>query len=185
MPITLPGGIEFKLGEAGGPLIVALILDRAASHQPVVWSIPYSANLTLRQLGLTILLAGIGIRSGYTLPLYVKQEGGMTILLAGAVVSLVTPLIVLWIGYRIFKMPFGVLTGIVSTVHTQPAVQASALNHARNDLPDHGYALAFPMATIAKILLAQIVRGVSALCTIEGRVELRVARGEGRWLPRR
>ncbi len=157
IPITLPGGIEFKLGEAGGPLIVALILSALRRTGPVVWSIPYSANLTIRQLGLTVLLAGIGIRSGYTFLSTLSQEGGMTILLAGAVVSLVTPLIVLWIGYRVFKMPFGVLTGIVSAVHTQPAVQASALNHARNDLPNHGYALAFPMATIAKILLAQII----------------------------
>jgi len=157
IPITLPGGIEFRLGEAGGPLIVALVLSALRRTGPIVWSIPYSANLTIRQLGLTILLAGIGIRSGYTFLATLSQEGGMTILAAGAVVSLVTPLIVLWIGYRLFKMPFGVLTGIVSAVHTQPAVQASALMQARNDLPNHGYALAFPMATIAKILLAQII----------------------------
>ena len=157
IPITLPGGIEFKLGEAGGPLIVALILSALRRTGPVVWSIPYSANLTIRQLGLTILLAGIGIRSGYTFLATLSQEGGMTILLAGAVISLLTPLLVLWIGYRWFKLPFGVLTGIVSAVHTQPAVQASALMQARNDLPNHGYALAFPMATIAKILLAQII----------------------------
>ena len=157
IPISLPGGIEFKLGEAGGPLIVALVLSALRRTGPIVWSIPYSANLTIRQLGLTILLAGIGIRSGYTFLTTLSQEGGMTILLAGAVVSLVTPLLVLWIGYRLFKLPFGVLTGIVSAVHTQPAVQASALTQARNDLPNHGYALAFPMATIAKILLAQII----------------------------
>ncbi len=157
IPISLPGGIEFKLGEAGGPLIVALVLSALRRTGPVVWSIPYSANLTIRQLGLTILLAGIGIRSGYTFLTTLSQEGGMTILLAGAVVSLLTPLLVLWIGYRLFKLPFGVLTGIVSAVHTQPAVQASALTQARNDLPNHGYALAFPMATIAKILLAQII----------------------------
>jgi putative transport protein len=157
IPISLPGGIEFRLGEAGGPLIVALVLSALRRTGPIVWSIPYSANLTIRQLGLTILLAGIGIRSGYTFLTTLSQEGGMTILLAGAVVSLLTPLLVLWIGYRLFKLPFGVLTGIVSAVHTQPAVQASALTQARNDLPNHGYALAFPMATIAKILLAQII----------------------------
>ena len=157
IPFSLPGGIEFKLGEAGGPLIVALVLSALRRTGPIVWSIPYSANLTVRQLGLTILLAGIGIRSGYTFLATLNQEGGMTILLAGAVISLLTPLLVLWIGYRLFKLPFGVLTGIVSAVHTQPAVQASALMQARNDLPNHGYALAFPMATIAKILLAQII----------------------------
>lgn len=157
IPIALPGGIEFKLGEAGGPLIVALILSTLRRSGPIVWSIPYSANLTMRQLGLTILLAGIGIRSGYTFLSTLSQEGGLTILFAGAVISLLTPLLVLWIGYRLFKLPFGVLTGIVSAVHTQPAVQASALTQARNDLPNHGYALAFPMATVAKILLAQII----------------------------
>lgn len=157
IPIALPGGIEFKLGEAGGPLIVALVLSALRRTGPIVWSIPYSANLTIRQLGLTILLAGIGIRSGYTFLSTLTQEGGLTILAAGAVVSLITPLLVLWIGYRWFKLPFGVLTGIVSAVHTQPAVQATALNQARNDLPNHGYALAFPMATITKILLSQII----------------------------
>ena len=157
IPIHLPGGIEFKLGEAGGPLIVALILSALRRTGPIVWTLPYSANLTIRQFGLTVLLAGIGIRSGYTFLTTLTQEGGVNILLAGAVVSLVTPFLVLLIGYRWFKLPFGVLTGIVSAVHTQPAVQAAAINQARNDLPNHGYALAFPMATITKILLAQLI----------------------------
>lgn len=157
IPISLPGGIQFKLGEAGGPLLVALVLSAVRRTGPIVWNLPYSANLTIRQLGLTVLLAGIGIRSGYTFLSTMTQAGGLTILLAGAVVSIVTPLLVLWIGYRWLKLPFGVLTGIVSAVHTQPAVQAAALAQARNDLPSHGYALAFPMATITKILLAQIL----------------------------
>ena len=157
VPIPLPGGIQFQLGEAGGPLVVALMLSALRCTGPVVWSIPYSANLTLRQFGLTLLLAGIGVRSGYTFLATLTQTGGLTILLAAAVVSLGTPLLVLWIGYRCFKLPFGVVTGMVSAVHTQPAVQAAALTQARNDLPNHGYALAFPMATIAKILLAQLL----------------------------
>ena len=157
VPIPLPGGIQFQLGEAGGPLVVALMLSALRRTGPVVWSIPYSANLTLRQFGLTLLLAGIGVRSGYTFLATLTQTGGLTILLAAAVVSLGTPLLVLWIGYRCFKLPFGVVTGMVSAVHTQPAVQAAALTQARNDLPNHGYALAFPMATIAKILLAQLL----------------------------
>ncbi|MBW7882829.1 MAG: transporter [Caldilineaceae bacterium] len=157
IPIHLPGGIEFKLGDAGGPLIVALILSAIRRTGPVVWTLPYSANLTIRQIGLTVLLAGIGIRSGYTFLSTLTQAGGVQIFIAGALVSLVTSFLVLWIGYRWFKIPFGVVSGIVSAVHTQPAVQAAALNQAGNDLPNHGYALAFPMATIAKILLAQII----------------------------
>jgi putative transport protein len=157
IPIDLPGGIQFKLGEAGGPLIVALVLSALRRTGPIVWSLPYSVNLTLRQLGLTILLAGIGIRSGYTFLSTLTNAGGLQILLAGAVVSVTTALLVLILAHKVLKIPFGIVTGMVSAVHTQPAVQAYAVNQARNDLPNHGYALAFPMSTIAKILLAQLL----------------------------
>jgi len=157
IPITFPGGIQFKLGDAGGPLIVALVLSALRRTGPIVWSLPYSANLTLRQLGLTILLAGIGVRSGYTFLATLQNSGGIQILVAGAVVSLVTAFLVLLIGYKVLKIPFGLVAGMVAAVHTQPAVQAYAVNQAQNDLPNHGYALAFPMATIAKILIAQLL----------------------------
>jgi putative transport protein len=157
IPITLPGGLQFRLGEAGGPLIVALILSALRRTGPVVWSLPYSANLTLRQFGLTILLAGIGIRSGYTFLSTLQNAGGLQILLAGAIVSLVTAFLVLFITYKLLKIPFGLAIGMMAAVHTQPAVQAYAVAQARNDLPNHGYAMAYPMATIAKILIAQLL----------------------------
>jgi putative transport protein len=157
IPITLPGGIQFKLGEAGGPLIVALILSALRRTGPIVWSLPYSANLTLRQFGLTVLLAGIGIRSGYTFLFTLQNAGGLQILVAGAVVSLATAFLVLLITYKLLKVPFGLAIGMMAAVHTQPAVQAYAVSQAKNDLPNHGYAMAFPMATIAKILLAQLL----------------------------
>ncbi|MEL7162528.1 MAG: TrkA C-terminal domain-containing protein, partial [Bacteroidota bacterium] len=64
--ITLPGGYSFSLGFAGGPLIIALVLGQLRRTGPIVWTLPYGANLTLRQVGLIFLLAGIGIRSGQT-----------------------------------------------------------------------------------------------------------------------
>jgi putative transport protein len=159
IPITLPGGIQFRLGEAGGPLIVALILSALRRTGPIVWSLPYSANLTIRQLGLTILLAGIGVRSGYTFLSTLQNAGGLQILLAGAIVSFATAFLVLFIAYKLLKIPFGLAIGMMAAVHTQPAVQAYAVAQAKNDLPNHGYALAFPMATISKILLAQLLVG--------------------------
>ena len=69
IPIPLPGGVVITLGMAGGPLLVGLVLGALRRTRGLVWTIPYSANLTLRQIGLTLLLAGIGIRSGYTLSL--------------------------------------------------------------------------------------------------------------------
>jgi putative transport protein len=157
IPIPLPGGVQFKLGDAGGPLIVALILSALRRTGPIVWSLPYSANLTIRQLGLVILLAGIGIRSGYTFLATLQNSGGLQILAAGAVVSIMTALLMIIFSHKLLRIPFAVAAGMVAAVHTQPAVQAFALGQAKNDLPNHGYALAFPMATIAKIVLAQLL----------------------------
>ena len=157
IPITLPGGITFELGAAGGPLVVALVLSALRRTGPIVWSISYSANLTIRQLSLTVFLAAVGIRSGYNFFNTLAQGGGLEIFLAGAIVSTVLPLLTLFILYKLLKIPFALAAGMMSGIQTQPAVQASAVNQAKNDLPDHGYALTFPMATILKIVLGQVI----------------------------
>ncbi len=77
IPIPLPGGVRITLGMAGGPLLVGLVLGAIRRTRGIVWTIPYSANLTLRQIGLSILLAGIGIRSGYTFLTSFTASGGL------------------------------------------------------------------------------------------------------------
>ena len=62
IPIPLPGGITFHLGLAGGPLLVALVLGALRRTGPILWTMPFSANLTLRQFGLILLLAAIGVQ---------------------------------------------------------------------------------------------------------------------------
>ena len=64
IPIPLPGGTALKLGSAGGPLVVSLILGAIGRTGPIVWQVPYGANLALRQLGITLFLAGIGTTAG-------------------------------------------------------------------------------------------------------------------------
>ena len=64
VPIPLPNNMTFKLGFAGGPLIVSLILGRLERTGPITWSLPFNANLLLRQVGLVFFLAGIGSRAG-------------------------------------------------------------------------------------------------------------------------
>jgi putative transport protein len=157
IPIPLPGGITITLGYAGGPLLVALLLGALRRTGPVVWTLSYSANLILRQMGLILLLAGIGVRSGYTFLATFTQSGGYLIFLAGAAVTLTTALLTLWIGYKLLRIPYPMLTGMLSAVHTQPAVLGYALEQAENEIPNIGYALVFPTATIAKILLAQVI----------------------------
>lgn len=157
IPIPLPGGVTLALGYAGGPLVVALVLGALRRTGPIVWTLSYSANLTLRQMGLILLLAGIGVRSGYTFLATFSQSGGYRIFFVGLVITLTAACLTLWIGYRVLKIPFPMLTGMLAALHTQPAVLGYSLEQADNEVPNIGYALAFPIATIAKILIAQTI----------------------------
>lgn len=157
IPIPLPNGIVIRLGFAGGPLIVGLILGALRRTGPVVWTIPYSANLTLRQIGLIMLLAAIGVRSGYTFVTTFTESGGILLFAAAALVTMGTGLLAMLVGYRLLKIPFGLLTGMVAGLQTQPAVLGFALEQADNELPNVGYALVFPVATITKIVVAQLL----------------------------
>jgi putative transport protein len=155
--IPLPGGLHFSLGFAGGPLLVGLILGTLGRTGPVVWQIPYSANLTLRQLGLVIFLAGVGTRSGFAFVDTLLHGSGLQLFLLGGVLTLSATSLTLLLGHYLFKIPMSLLIGIVSGLHTQPAVLAFASEQTENDLPSIGYATVFPVATIAKILLAQLL----------------------------
>ena len=157
VPVPLPGGIVFKLGFAGGPLIVALILGSLGRTGPIVWSIPYSANLTLRQIGLVLFLAGIGTRAGHAFVATLTQGNGLAILAAGAVITSATAFGTLWVGYRLLRIPMGLLTGMLAGLQTQPAVLGFSLEQTRNELPNIGYATVYPVAMIVKILVAQLL----------------------------
>ncbi len=157
IPIPLPGGSTLRLGFAGGPLIVALILGNIERTGPIVWTLPYNANLTLRQFGLVLFLAGIGTRSGWAFVTTFTQAGGFAIFLAGAVITCATAFITLFIGYKLLKIPMSIMTGILSGQQTQPAALGFALEQAHNELPNIGYATVYPLATIAKIVLAELL----------------------------
>lgn len=157
IPIPLPGGMTFTLGYAGGPLIVALILGARRRTGSLIWTLPYSANLTLRQAGLMLLLAGIGVRSGYIFFSTFSQSGGLLIFGAGALITAAVAFLTLWIGYKLFRIPFPLISGILAGLQTQPAVLGYALEQSRNEAPNIGYALVFPIATIAKIVVVQVL----------------------------
>jgi putative transport protein len=157
IPIPLPGGATLRLGFAGGPLIVALILGNIERTGPIVWTLPYNANLTLRQFGLVLFLAGVGTRSGYAFVTTFSQAGGLSIFIAGAIVTCATAFVTLIVGYKLLKIPMSIMTGILSGQQTQPAALGFALEQARNELPNIGYATVYPLATIAKIVLAQLL----------------------------
>ena len=154
LEFNLPGGIHFKLGFAGGPLIVGLILGTLQRTGKIVWSLPYSTNVTLQQIGLIILLAVIGVRSGGAFyDTLIGGEGGL-VFIAGTIISLLTAIFALGIGYKIVKIPFSILIGFVSN---QPAILDFAMARSKNKIPLIGYTLMFPIALIIKIVYAQLL----------------------------
>lgn len=161
VPIPLPGGITLKLGFAGGPLIVALVLGTVGRTGKLVWTLPYSANMTLRQIGLVLFLAGVGTRAGYGFLSTFTNGGGITVFVAGAGLTVIAAMITLWIGHRLLRIPMSLLIGMVAGLFTQPAVLGYALEQTDNDLPNVGYASVYPVAMIAKILLAQALLSVT------------------------
>jgi putative transport protein len=162
LPLPLPGGIHVRLGLAGGPLVVALILGARRRTAGMLWTLPYNANHTLRQLGLIFFLAGVGTRAGGAFFETVRQAQGLVLFAAGAVVTMAAAVATLWIGYRVLRLPMGLLTGVLAAVQTQPAVLAFAHEQSRDELPGVGYATVYPVAMIVKIVLAQILLAVLA-----------------------
>jgi putative transport protein len=154
---SLPGGYSFSLGFAGGPLIVALLLGQLRRTGPIVWTLPYGANLTLRQLGLIFLLAGIGIRSGQTFYQTLQTDLGLKLFLAGGIIAIITTLATLIVGYRLLRIPFSFLGGMVGS---QPAVLDFAIEQAGNKYPTIGYTRMLPVVLIGKILAVQLLYNV-------------------------
>lgn len=157
LPLPLPGGITIKLGLAGGPLVVALVLGFLGRTGPIVWNMPYSANLVLRQIGLICFLAGVGTRAGYAFLTTLRDGNGWLVIGISAFLAAGTAFSTLWIGYRLLKIPMGTLIGILAGIQTQPATLGFALEQTANELPNIAYATSFPIAVITKIILAQLL----------------------------
>lgn len=158
IPIPIGKDISISLGIAGGPLIVALLLGYFGRTGPIVWSIPYNANLTIRQIGIILFLAGVGTRSGYIFKdTLANQSIGFTLFVGGIILTTTGALLFLFVGHKFLKIPFTKLMGMLAGFQTQPAVLGFAMEQAQNERPNVGYASVFPMATIAKIILAQLL----------------------------
>ena len=88
------------------------------------------------------------MRSGYTFLTNFTASGGVQVFFAGAIITTAIAFLTLVIGYKVLKVPFGLLTGMLSALGTQPAALGFGLQQADNELPNLGYALVFPVATI-------------------------------------
>jgi putative transport protein len=156
LPLPTPLG-DVRLGLAGGPLVVGLLLGRVGRTGPLVWELPFPASMTLRQLGIVLFLAVVGTRSGANLAATLAAGQSGPLFLLGALTTLSCAVPVLLVARRVLRLPLFQAFGVVAGVHTQPAVLAWAQARTPADGPARGYALVFPAATVTKILVAQVL----------------------------
>ena len=157
LTIALPGGGEIALGVGGGPLIVALVLGTVGRTGPFTWQIPYAANLTIRQLGVSLFLGGVGIRSGATFADAVGTGLGLQLAIAGVIVTAATAVLTTVMVRALGRDPVDG-AGMIAGIQTQPAVLAFAAERADGDERiDTGYALVFPLAMILKLIIVQLM----------------------------
>lgn len=158
--VPIPGG-HFSLGLAGGPLVVGLLLGALGRTGPFVWQPPYTASLTLRQLGMVLFLAGIGLRSGPAFSSAISEPSALLPIATGAAATATALAVLLVGGTKMLRLPAGTLVGVLAGMQTQPAVLA----YASDQLDDErelslGYASVYPLAIIAKIVIAQVMIGL-------------------------
>jgi len=156
IPLPIPGVGRITLGLAG-VLLVSLVLGHIR-RTGIVWTLPLSANMVLRNFGLTVFLAQVGLASG---PQFAKTvaESGFTLLLLGAVIMLVL-VVVTMIAGRLGSIAADDLFGIISGVTGNPAILVYANRAVLTERPDIGYAMVFPTVTVAKILIVQIAAAI-------------------------
>jgi len=157
IPIPIPGVGTVTLGLAGGPLVASLVLGRLGRTGPVIWHMPAPANLVLRNFGLALFLARVGIDSGTPFVEQVRHSG-FDFVFAGMIVLLTVVVLVLVVGYFILKINFDDLLGIASGATGNPAILAYGNSLAPTGKPDVNYAMIFPgVGTIVKIVAVQVL----------------------------
>src|SRR4029078_2077585 len=135
IPIPIPGVGTVTLGIGGGPLIVALILGKLRRTGPMLWVMPLPANIVLRNFGLAIFLAAVGINAGQPFVRTVS-ETGLSMLFIGMAVLFTTLLIVLLVASYLMKIPFHNLLGVASGATGNPAILVSSTKMAPTERPD-------------------------------------------------
>ena len=156
LPIPIPGLGTLSLGLAGGPLVMGLILGRLGRTGGWVWTMPFSANVILRNLGLTVFLAQVGMTSGPKFLETVQQTGSLFLLLGAAIVLVAVPFNLL-VGHYVFKLRLDDLLGATCGVAANQAHAVFASKLVPSDRTDIAYAITFPTGTIMKILLLQVM----------------------------
>ena len=149
LPISFPGIPQpVKLGLAGGPLIVAILISRFGYRYKLVTYTTQSSNLLLRELGITLFLACVGLSAG---------EGFVDTIGYGFIITLLPLLIIGCVGRYFYKLNYFTLMGLIAGSTTDPPALAYSNMAAGNDAPAVGYATVYPLTMFLRVLTAQLM----------------------------
>ncbi len=158
IPISIPNmPVPVRLGIAGGPLILAIILSRLGKVGPLLWYMPANANLAFRELGIVLFLSCVGLKAGENFFNSVLTQQGLHWVLGGLAITMI-PLIIVGLFARIvFKLNFTILSGLLAGSMTDPPALAFANAISSSDAPSVAYATVYPLTMLLRILVVQIL----------------------------
>ncbi|MFA6770707.1 MAG: transporter, partial [Bacteroidales bacterium] len=146
-----------KLGLAGGPLIIAILMSRFGPKLKLVTYTTMSANLMLREIGISFFLACVGLDAGGDFVDTIVNKGGAIWIFYGVIITVVPLLIIGAIAYLRYKVNYFTLMGLLSGSTTDPPALAFANASAGNDMPAVSYATVYPLTMFLRVLTAQLL----------------------------
>ena len=158
IPFSIPGiPTPMKLGLAGGPLIVAILISRFGYKLGLVTYTKASANMMLREVGIALFLASVGIKSGASFFETVTSGDGLIYMLGGLLITVIPVFLVALIARKRYKMNYYSILGLVAGASTNPPALAFANSQTEHDAPAVAYSTVYPLTMFLRILTAQLM----------------------------
>ena len=158
LPFAIPGmPVPLKLGIAGGPLIIAILIGRFGYRMKLVTYTTTSANMMLREIGLVLFLASVGIKAGAGFWDTVVQGDGLKYVGCGCLITVIPILIIGTIARLKFKFNYFTIMGMLAGTYTDPPALAYANASCSKEAPAVGYSTVYPLSMFLRIFTAQIV----------------------------
>lgn len=158
IPVAIPGNpVPIKLGIAGGPLIIAILIGRYGYKVHLVTYTTTSANMMLREIGLMLFLASVGIKAGDGFLETVIQGDGVKYVYTGFLITIIPILIIGIIARKKYKFNYFTIMGMIAGTYTDPPALAYANSICSKEAPSIGYSTVYPLSMFLRIFTAQII----------------------------
>lgn len=158
IPLQFPGmSVPMKLGLAGGPLVVAILLSAYGHKIHLVTYTNSSANLLLRELGICLFLASVGLAAGKDFAATVFTPDGATWVLYGFIITMVPQMVMAIVARAKYKMNYFSICGMLSGTYTDPPALAYGNKIANNDAPAVSYSTVYPLTMFMRVVVAQLI----------------------------